>query len=75
MKRPASASRAFRVTPTQLGALNRLIQEPGLSGTELARRLLVTPQAEDGFHSVLGPAERKTLVDLLRRLAQQDTAS
>lgn len=33
------------VTPTQLGALNRLLSEPGLSGAELARRLLVTPQA------------------------------
>jgi len=33
------------VTPTQLGALNRLLTEPGLSGAELARRLLVTPQA------------------------------
>ena len=39
------AIRAFGVTPTQLGALNRLVQEPGLSGAELARRLLVTPQA------------------------------
>jgi DNA-binding MarR family transcriptional regulator len=28
-----------------MGALNRLVQEPGLSGAELARRLLVTPQA------------------------------
>jgi len=28
-----------------MGALNRLLQEPGLSGAELARRLLVTPQA------------------------------
>lgn len=28
-----------------MGALRRLIQEPGLSGAELARRLLVTPQA------------------------------
>jgi DNA-binding MarR family transcriptional regulator len=37
--------RSFGVTPTQLGALNRLLQEPGLSGAELARRLLVTPQA------------------------------
>lgn len=39
------AVRAFGVTPTQIGALNRLGQEPGLSGAELARRLLVTPQA------------------------------
>lgn len=39
------AVRAYGVTPTQLGALNRLLQEPGLSGADLARRLLVTPQA------------------------------
>jgi len=39
------AIRSFGVTPTQMGALNRLLQEPGLSGAELARRLLVTPQA------------------------------
>jgi DNA-binding MarR family transcriptional regulator len=39
------AIRSYDVTPTQLGVLNRLLQEPGLSGAELARRLLVTPQA------------------------------
>jgi DNA-binding MarR family transcriptional regulator len=102
-----------------MGALNRLVQEPGLSGAELARRLLVTPQAaqlalaaledrglverrpdanhgrivrtyltdegrqvvddcmvlglraEDQFLAVLTAEERKTLVDLLRRLANQ----
>ena len=39
------AVRGYGVTPTQLGALNRLDGEPGLSGAELSRRLLVTPQA------------------------------
>jgi len=39
------AIRAYGVTPTQVDALNRLVLEPGLSGAELARRLLVTPQA------------------------------
>jgi DNA-binding MarR family transcriptional regulator len=39
------AIHSFGVTPTQIGVLNRLAQEPGLSGAELARRLLVTPQA------------------------------
>lgn len=39
------ATRAFGVTPTQVGVLNRLSHEPGLSGADLARRLLVTPQA------------------------------
>jgi DNA-binding MarR family transcriptional regulator len=113
------AIRPYGVTPTQMGALNRLVQEPGLSGAELARRLLVTPQAaqlalaaleerglverrpdanhgrivrtyltgegrdvvdacmvlglraEDQFLSVLSAEERKTLVELLGRLANQ----
>lgn len=39
------AIRAYGITPTQIGVLNRLAQEPGLSGAEMARRLLVTPQA------------------------------
>jgi DNA-binding MarR family transcriptional regulator len=39
------AVRSYGVTSTQLGALNRLVLEPGLSGAQLARRLLVTPQA------------------------------
>ena len=39
------AIRPHGVTATQLGAMNRLIAEPGLSGAQLARRLLVTPQA------------------------------
>lgn len=41
----SEATHAFDVTPTQIGVLNRLDAEPGLSGAELARRLLVTPQA------------------------------
>ena len=32
------------VTTAQLGMLARLIETPGLSGAELARRLLITPQ-------------------------------
>jgi DNA-binding MarR family transcriptional regulator len=113
------AVRPFGVTPTQMGALNRLRAEPGLSGAELARRLLVTPQAaqlaltaleeaglverrpdanhgrivrtyltdegrhvidrclargyeaEDAFLAVLSAAERRTLIELLERLAKQ----
>jgi DNA-binding MarR family transcriptional regulator len=113
------AVRSYGVTPTQMGALNRLVQEPGLSGAEMARRLLVTPQAaqlaltaleknglverrpdakhgrivrtyltdegqrvvdlclersfkaEDEFLSVLDAGERRTLIDLLSRLAKQ----
>lgn len=41
----SEAIRDYGVTPTQIGVLNRLCEEPGLSGAELARRLLVTPQA------------------------------
>lgn len=41
----SDALHAFNVTPTQIGVLNRLAQEPGLSGADLGRRLLVTPQA------------------------------
>lgn len=102
-----------------MGALNRLVREPGLSGAELARRLLVTPQAaqlaltaleerglverrpdanhgrivrtylthdgqrvvdesmasgleaEEKFLSVLDAGERRTLTELLTRLAKQ----
>jgi DNA-binding MarR family transcriptional regulator len=41
----SEAVRPYGVTPTEMGALNRLVDEPGLSGAELARRMLVTPQA------------------------------
>lgn len=39
------AIHSYGVTPPQIGVMNRLAHEPGLSGAELARRLLVTPQA------------------------------
>ena len=41
----SEAIRIYDITPTQVGALNHLLHEPGLSGAQLARRLLVTPQA------------------------------
>jgi DNA-binding MarR family transcriptional regulator len=41
----SEATRLYDITPTQVGALNHLLHEPGLSGAQLARRLLVTPQA------------------------------
>jgi DNA-binding MarR family transcriptional regulator len=41
----SEAIRVYDITPTQVGALNHLLYEPGLSGADLARRLLVTPQA------------------------------
>jgi DNA-binding MarR family transcriptional regulator len=48
------------VTPTQLGTLNRLVDEPGLSGADLARRLLVTPQAAQ---LALAALERRGLIE------------
>jgi DNA-binding MarR family transcriptional regulator len=54
------AIHSFGVTPTQIGVLNRLAQEPGLSGAELARRLLVTPQASQ---LALTGLEERGLVD------------
>ncbi|HWE55473.1 MAG TPA: MarR family transcriptional regulator [Acidimicrobiales bacterium] len=54
------AVRPYGITPTQMGALRRLMDEPGLSGAELARRLLVTPQAAQLAVSSL---ERQGLVE------------
>ncbi len=56
------ALRPYGITPTQMGALRRLIQEPGLSGAELARRLLVTPQAAQ---LALSSLEKQGLVQRL----------
>lgn len=54
------AVRQYGVTPTQLGTLNRLLAEPGLSGADLARRLLVTPQAAQ---LALAALERRGLIE------------
>jgi len=54
------AVRPHGITPTQMGALNRLVAEPGLSGAELARRMMVTPQAAQ--LAVVG-LERRGLVE------------
>jgi len=56
----SEAVRPYGVTPTELGALNRLVDEPGLSGAELARRMLVTPQAAQLSLTAL---ERRGLVE------------
>ncbi|HET6951686.1 MAG TPA: MarR family transcriptional regulator [Acidimicrobiales bacterium] len=48
------------VTGTQLGILNRLADEPGLSGAELARRSLITSQAAQ---LALASLERRGLVE------------
>lgn len=54
------AIRAHGVTTAQIGLMNRLIDEPGLSGAELARRLLITPQAAQ---LALTTLERRGLVE------------
>jgi DNA-binding MarR family transcriptional regulator len=48
------------ITATQLGVLNRLAEQPGLSGVELARILMVTPQAA---HVALQTLATKGLVE------------
>ena len=48
------------VTTAQIGLLRQLANEPGLSGAELARRLLITPQ---GVQLALSVLERNGLVE------------
>jgi DNA-binding MarR family transcriptional regulator len=51
---------AHGVTTAQLGLLRQLANEPGLSGAELARRLLISPQ---GVQLALTALERRGLVE------------
>jgi DNA-binding MarR family transcriptional regulator len=55
-----AALRPFGLTVPQYAALLLLHAQPGLSGAELARRALVTPQT---MSTVLGNLERKGLVE------------
>jgi DNA-binding MarR family transcriptional regulator len=48
------------VTTAQLGLLRQLTDEPGLSGAELARRLLISPQ---GVQLALTALERRGLIE------------
>jgi DNA-binding MarR family transcriptional regulator len=48
------------VTTAQIGLLRQLANEPGLSGAELARRLLITPQ---GVQLALTVLENRGLVE------------
>jgi DNA-binding MarR family transcriptional regulator len=48
------------VTTAQIGLMRQLANEPGLSGAELARRLLITPQ---GVQLALTALERRGLVE------------
>jgi DNA-binding MarR family transcriptional regulator len=54
------ALRPHGISGTQLSVLNRIAQRPGLSGVELARLMLTTPQAAQLTLSTL---ERKGLVE------------
>ncbi len=48
------------VSTAQIGVLRQLANEPGLSGAELARRLLITPQ---GVQLALKALEQRKLVE------------
>ncbi|MCX4091348.1 MarR family winged helix-turn-helix transcriptional regulator [Nocardia sp. alder85J] len=48
------------VTTAQIGLMRQLANEPGLSGAELSRRLLITPQ---GVQMALTALERRGLVE------------
>jgi DNA-binding MarR family transcriptional regulator len=48
------------VSTAQIGVLRQLADEPGLSGAELARRLLITPQ---GMQLALKALEKRGLVE------------
>lgn len=48
------------VSTAQVGVLRQLASEPGLSGAELARRLLITPQ---GVQLALTALEKRGLVE------------
>jgi DNA-binding MarR family transcriptional regulator len=54
------AVRPDGVTAAQAGVLSRLSEEPGLSGADLARELLITPQAAQ---VALTSLERRGLVE------------
>jgi DNA-binding MarR family transcriptional regulator len=54
------AMSARGVSTAQIGVLRQLSNEPGLSGAELARRLLISPQ---GVQAALTTLERRGLVE------------
>lgn len=54
------ALRPHGVSGTQLSVLNRIAQQPGLSGSELSRLMLTTPQAAQ---LTLASLERKGLIE------------
>ncbi|MBW0016212.1 MAG: MarR family transcriptional regulator [Mycobacterium sp.] len=54
------AMRVHGVSTAQIGVLRQLANEPGLSGAELARRLLISPQ---GVQLALTSLQRRGLVE------------
>src|ERR1700758_700856 len=54
------AMKVHGVSTAQIGVLRQLANEPGLSGAELARRLLISPQ---GVQLALTALERRGLVE------------
>ncbi|CAJ1510967.1 MarR family winged helix-turn-helix transcriptional regulator [[Mycobacterium] burgundiense] len=54
------AVKGHGVSTAQIGVLRQLANEPGLSGAELARRLLITPQ---GVQLALTALEKRGLVE------------
>lgn len=57
------AVREHGVSTAQIGMLRQLASEPGLSGADLARRLLISPQ---GVQLALKELERRELVERKR---------
>ena len=54
------AMRANGVTATQAGVLTQLRQSPGLSSSDIARRLILTPQA---VMAAVAPLEKLALIE------------
>ena len=58
-----AAVAAYGISSAQIGTLRQLAAEPGLSGADLSRRLLISPQ---GVHLALRELERRGLVERKR---------
>jgi len=58
-----AATRPHGITPTQLGMLRRLAEQPGLSGADMARRFGTSPQAAS---AALATLESKGLIERLQ---------
>jgi DNA-binding MarR family transcriptional regulator len=54
------AMRPYGITSSQAGVLNRIYEHPGISGAEISRQMLTTPQA---VRLMLATLEHKGLVE------------